>query len=50
MIESVLAAVFVLGLPVWLLVEQILVMMRSTRLVVRRTTKGVVPAVAYQGR
>ena len=50
MIESVLAVVFVLGLPVWLLIEQILVMMRSTRLVVRRTTKRLAPAVAYQGR
>jgi hypothetical protein len=50
MIEAVLAAVFVLGLPVWLLIEQILVMMRSTRLVLRQTTRRVAPAVAYQGR
>ena len=50
MIEAVLTAVFVLSLPVWLLIEQILVMMGSTRLVVRQTTRRVAPAVAYQGR
>jgi hypothetical protein len=48
--EPLLAVVFVLGLPVWLTVEQILVLMRSTRPAVLLVNQHVAdghPSVSY---
>lgn len=47
--ESILAAVFVLGLPAWLVVEAILVMRRVPRPAVRPVTKRVRSSVVYEG-
>ncbi len=41
--DSVLTAAFVLGLPAWLVVEQIFVMLRSPRPAVRPVTTRVAP-------
>ena len=48
--EPVLAVIFVLGLPVWLAVEQIFVLMRSTQPTVHPVTERVAASVAYQSR
>jgi hypothetical protein len=48
MMESMLALVFMLGLPVWLAVEQIVLATQSTRPTPRRLRQRVVSAVAYQ--
>jgi len=50
-VDSLLIAAFVLGLPVWLVVEQIFVMLRSPRPAVRPVITRVAPAgVIYQSR
>jgi len=46
--DSMLTAVFVLGLPAWLVVEQIFVMLRSPRPAVRPVTTRVAPAIAIR--
>jgi len=50
MMESVLVAVVVLGLPAWLVVEQIVAITRSAEPAHQPATKHVVPSVAYQNR
>jgi len=44
--DSLLTAAFVIGLPVWLVVEQIFVMLRSPRPAARPVTTRVAPAAA----
>lgn len=48
--DWILTAIFVLGLPAWLVVEAILVMRRVRQPAVRRVTKRVRPSVVYEGR
>ena len=50
MIESVIALVFMFGLPVWLTVEQIILATQSFRPAPRRLRQHVVAAVVYQDR
>jgi len=50
MIESMLVAVFVLGLPVWLVVEQVVATTCSAEPAHRPAAKRAVPSVAYQSR
>ena len=48
--ESMLMAVFVLGLPAWLVVEQVAAITRSPEPAPQPDPKHVVPTVAYQSR